>query len=86
MIQLAGIRIVAVRRLIADEEIQPAIAVVIEPGGGLGGMLAVESHFLGYVGEGSVPPLFRRSELGMRPALPSQPPRKIQTSIHPSLL
>src|SRR6266568_907730 len=52
--QFAGVGIIGIGRFVALEEIQPAIAVVIEPDASLGGMTPQKPRLFGHIGEGAI--------------------------------
>ena len=52
-VELAGID-VARNGFVADEQVDPAVVVEVQPGGGLGGVKTQQTGFLGYVVEGAV--------------------------------
>ena len=52
--QFAGIGISGIGGFVSDEEVEPSVAVEVEPAGGLGGMEREEARLLGDIGEGAV--------------------------------
>ena len=55
MVQLAPVRIIRIIGLIADEQVQPAITVKVEPAAGLAGMAAYQARLLRHVGKSPIP-------------------------------